>query len=397
MRLVEAVAAERLDLSREIGDDVLVVSAGDRLLDELADLPADELGVLLSDRLAQHVGFGERDAREPLRDAHHLFLIGDDAVRGGEDLLELRQGEADGFLAALATDVHLVHPRVERPGTHERAARDEIVEPVGAHRADQVRGERRLELEYAGRAAGAQGAVRGLVVERERLEIGDVAAARLDGREGVVDDRERREAEEVHLQHAGLLERVHVVLRHHHAFVAVSSGALRVLRADRDVVVERTGRDDDSRRVNSRVARQPFERDREVEQLPVPFVALVELAHFGNFLDRFLHREREVRLIRDQLRDRVGFGGREAEHAADVLDGGARLERPEGDDLAHAVATVLLAHVVDHLAAALFAEVHVDVGHRHALGVQEALEEQVELQRAYVGDAQGVRDERTGG
>ena len=34
-------------------------------------------------------------------------------------------------------------------------------------------------------------------------------------------------------------------------------------------------------------------------------------------------------------------------------------------------------HVVDHAVAVALAEVDVEVGHRHALGVQEALEQQV--------------------
>ena len=58
---------------------------------------------------------------------------------------------------------------------------------------------------------------------------------------------------------------------------------------------------------------------------------------------------------------------------------------------------VLLAHVLDHFAAPLEAEVDVDVGHRHAFRIQEALEEQVELERADVGDAERVGDERAGG
>ena len=70
--------------------------------------------------------------------------------------------------------------------------------------------------------------------------------------------------------------------------------------------------------------------------------------------------------------------------------------RPERDDLTDRVAAVLLPHVLDHFAAPLEAEVDVDVGHRHALGIQEALEEQVELERADVGDAERVGDERAG-
>ena len=60
----------------------------------------------------------------------------------------------------------------------------------------------------------------------------------------------------------------------------------------------------------------------------------------------------------------------------------------EGDDLRDVLAPVLLGDVIDDLAAAVHAEVDVDVGHGDALGIQEALEEQLVLQRIDVGDAQ---------
>ena len=61
------------------------------------------------------------------------------------------------------------------------------------------------------------------------------------------------------------------------------------------------------------------------------------------------------------------------------------------------VAAVLARDVVDDLAAAALAEVDVDIGQRHALGVEEALEDQVELDRIDVGDLQAPGDDRAGG
>jgi hypothetical protein len=58
---------------------------------------------------------------------------------------------------------------------------------------------------------------------------------------------------------------------------------------------------------------------------------------------------------------------------------------------------VLARDVLDHLAAARFAEVDVDVGGADALLVQEALEDQLVLDRIDVGDAQAVGDEAAGG
>ncbi len=61
------------------------------------------------------------------------------------------------------------------------------------------------------------------------------------------------------------------------------------------------------------------------------------------------------------------------------------------------VAAVLVGDVVDDLLAARHAEVHVDVGHALAPRVEEALEEQVVLERVDVGDAEGVAHDGPGG
>ena len=53
--------------------------------------------------------------------------------------------------------------------------------------------------------------------------------------------------------------------------------------------------------------------------------------------------------------------------------------------------------VLDHFAAAALAEIDVDIRQRDALGIQEALENQVVRDRIDVGDAQAVGDEAAGG
>ena len=52
-----------------------------------------------------------------------------------------------------------------------------------------------------------------------------------------------------------------------------------------------------------------------------------------------------------------------------------------------------LRHVLDDLSAAVHAEVDVDIGHGDALRVEEALEEELVLERIDVGDLHDVRDE----
>src|SRR6202012_3459546 len=69
----------------------------------------------------------------------------------------------------------------------------------------------------------------------------------------------------------------------------------------------------------------------------------------------------------------------------------------EGDDLCDLVAAVLARDVFNDLAAPVHAEVDVDIGHRDALWVEEAFEEELVLQRIDVGDLHDVGDKRSGG
>ena len=85
----------------------------------------------------------------------------------------------------------------------------------------------------------------------------------------------------------------------------------------------------------------------------------------------------------------LGIG--HVERAAHVADDGARRHRPERHDLGDVVVAVFAADVVHNLAAARVAEIHVDIGHGHALRVQEALEIEAVLHRVDVRDVQAVR------
>ena len=102
------------------------------------------------------------------------------------------------------------------------------------------------------------------------------------------------------------------------------------------------------------------------------------------------------RILRHQLGQLVDLAVGHLQHAADVAQHAARLQRSEGDDLRDLVAAVALLHVVDHLAAAVLAEVDVEVGHRHAFGIEEALEQQAEADRIEIGDGQRIGDQRAG-
>ena len=111
-------------------------------------------------------------------------------------------------------------------------------------------------------------------------------------------------------------------------------------------------------------------------------------------VDGLGERHRRGRILRHELAQLVDLAVRHLQHAADVAQHAARLQGAEGDDLRHLVAAVALLHVADHLVAPVLAEVDVEVRHRHALGIEEALEQQIEADRIEVGDGERIGDQR---
>ena len=155
------------------------------------------------------------------------------------------------------------------------------------------------------------------------------------------------------------------------------------------------GRDDDAGGVDTCAAHEALEAHGGVDEFLDLRVGVVGLFERRGVAERLLERDADGG--GDHFGDAVDFAVGHFEGAADVLDGGLGGHGVEGDDLGDAVAAVLAVDVLDDLAAAVHAEVDVDIGHADALGVEEALEEQLVLQRVDVGDFHDVGDERTCG
>ena len=141
------------------------------------------------------------------------------------------------------------------------------------------------------------------------------------------------------------------------------------------------------------VAREALDRRRRVEQLSNLRIVVVRKPELRDLLERLRDRE-TARSGRDELGDAIDVGERDAERAARIADRRARRHRPERDDLRDPVLAVLVDDVLDDFIAPLDAKVGIDIRHRDAFGVQEALEDQPELDRVEIGDAQAVRDHR---
>ena len=335
-----------------------------------------------------------------LGDRHDLLLVDDQPVgvaqQLGQRLGELGVQRHHGLAAVLAVGVVVVGVGAHGTGPVERADGRDVLEGVGLHRPEQRAHRRAVELEHPERVAAGEQLVGRLVVELEALEDHRLAAVERDRGQAVVEHGEVAQPEEVHLEQAQGLAGAHVELGDDRAVLLAS--------LDRDDVEQRLGGQDHPGRVHAHLPLQAFEPLGAVDDGLDVGLGLVERAELASLAvaavgavedagerDVLAHHRR-----RHRLGDPVAEGVRVAQHAGGVLDRGLGLDRAVGDDLGDALLAVLLGGVADHVAAPALVEVHVDVRHGDALGVEEALEQQPVLDRVELGDPEGVGDDRAG-
>ena len=312
---------------------------------------------------------------EAAEDLDDLLLIDDAAVGHVQDRAQQLVLVADLFRVRRALDE--AGDRIHRAGAVERDDGGDVLDALRPQAGAYACHARALELEHAGGLSFREHAEGLFVVVRHFVdaEVRRMAAHHVLG---VLEHREVAQPEEVHLQQAQLLERRHLVLADH---------GLVVLR-QRDVLVDRFFGDDHAGGVGGGVAGHALERASRVDEafhLPVAVVKLLErLGQAQRLVDGHVQRRGDL------LGGRVGLGVGDVQRPRNVADRHARRHRAEGDDLRDVIRAVEPRDVVDDLAAAVDAEVHVDIRHGHALGVEEALEEETVLDRVDVRDVQAV-------
>ena len=272
-----------------------------------------------------------------------------------------------------------------RTRTIERHQRDDVLEAVGPHVDQRPPHALTFNLEHADHVAARQHLVAPASSSGRVAQI-DLDAALLQQLHRDVEHRQRLQAEEVELHQARRLDPFHVELGHRHVGFRIA--------VERHQLAQRPVADHDAGGVGRGVPGQALEALRDVEGARHHRVLVAKRLQLRLARDRRRQRHRRGGILRHQFRQLVDLPVGHLQHAADVAQHAARLQRAEGDDLGDLIAAVALLHVVDHLAAPVLAEVDVEVRHRHALRIEEALEQQAEPDRIEIGDGQRIGDQR---
>ena len=343
-------------------------------------------GLLFTHGAAQHVGAAQRVAADDLRHLHHLLLIHHDAVGFGQNRFRARVGIIEAFaVLALAKIGNQVH----RARTIQGHQRDNVFETVGTRIFQHALHAARLKLEHGHSLGLGQQVVGRLVVQWQgsQVEIGLRGIELLDVAHGAVENRQRGQAQKVELHQADGFHVILVVLRHD-ARVA----ALRVQRAE---IRQLARGDQHAPGVHADIARDAFHLLRQLQQLLDLFLVFQALLEQRLFLDGIGDRHGFARFERDQLGNAVAEVIAEIHYAAHVADRPLGRHGTEGGDLRDRLLAIQILDVLNDAVAPFLAKVDIEVGHRDAFGIQEALEQQVVLQWIEVGNEQRIRHQRT--
>ncbi len=208
---------------------------------------------------------------------------------------------------------------------------------------------------------------------------------RRDSAERIADHPQAAVAQQVDLDQPGVLGGVLLPLDDRHPL----GGAL-----DRDVVVDRTGGDDDPARVDREVARGADEPAGHAQDLGPGRreLQLLELGARAQRAQKIGSGLLQAPVPGQALGDPADFRRGQTVDLGDLAHGHARLEE---DVVGHhgGVAAVAGEHGRKHRVALVPGKVDVDVGRVRAAGVEKAFEVEVVLERADVGDAQAVGDQ----
>ena len=243
-----------------------VDAARDGAVDEDAALLGHLLGLLLAHRAAQQVGAAQRVAGQHLRDLHHLLLVQDHAIGRRQDRLQVRVQIVDRAvdLAVLAGDEVIDHARLQRSGPEQRHERHDVLEAVRLQAPDQVLHAARLELEHRGGAAGLRATRRW--PRRPSAACSSPAAAR----------RARARARLMISTAQSMMVSVRRPRKSNFTRPAASTSSLsncvttlrrRIVAVQRREIGQHRGRDDHAAGVHAGVARQAFERARQVDEV----------------------------------------------------------------------------------------------------------------------------------
>ena len=391
MGFVESVLCKIRHVVIDLVGGFLRDPVGDAARDALLLVPVHEVFAFLGHDRRFFLGHGPAHqiapaqgiARQGTDDLHDLLLVNDTAVGRFQNRFQKGGIVPDGVRTVLSPDilrdeVHGTRPVQRDPGDH-------ILQALGLQLLHEAFHPGAFKLEHPVRTAGTQRIQHLPVIVIDLLHVQPDAGILLHHSDSVLNDRQRPEAQEIHLQKSQLLQGGHGELGRDGTIGGSGKG---------NVLVHILLADHHAGGVHGGMPGKALQTAAHVDQpgdLRLFLVSFFQLrVHGQGFVDG------DVQLLGDHLGDGVHLGVGHVQHPAHIPDHTPGREGTEGDNLHHPVLAVFADHIIDHFLPPFEAEIHVDIRHGHTLGVQEPFEQQIIAQGIQLRDIQRISYQAAG-
>ena len=382
MGLVKTVAGELFHQVKNISGIGLGNAIGLRTTDENLTLLGHLFRLFLAHRAPQEIGGAQRITGQHACDLHDLFLIQNHAIGRFQNRFKGWHRVFERLASVFTFNEVVDHTGLQGPRSEQGHQGNHVFEQIRLEPLDQFFHAARFELEHRRSACvlhqlEGRGVVERNLFDRDWLLLGRDSTS-IDVTHRPIDDGQSAQTKEVELHQADSFNIVHVELR--------DQRIATLFTIQRHKVRQRGGRDDQTTGVLAGVTRQSFELPRERHD--GAHVLLLVLTPFERRLLAQRAIEGHLRIEGNEFGELVDETIGETQHATDVAHHRFGRHGAVGDDLCHLVTTVARGHVFYDFIAAVHAEVDVEIGHRHALGIEETLEQKIVFERVEFGNAE---------
>ena len=371
VRFVERVRSELLPFTPYVLQYLRIVSVGLATGHELVFERRQHGNLFLTHGLAELIALAAGEVSQQTAEQHDLLLIDGDTISVIEVFLHDGDIVRHRFDTLFALDElrYIIH----RSRTIEGVHGDEITDDGGFQFAQIFLHTGRLELEHSYCATLLEKFVSQFIVNGYMIDVDIDATCFLDITQALLDDRERDESKEVHLNQTHRLHHMAVVFGNKHTFLTglIFYGTQR--REVRQVI--RT--DDHAASMYAHLADCSFQSRCIFQHRPrvgithlvlalqfldvLIAVAQVHLWLFCAFGQTFEHRIREI-TVGDHSFQLVHPCQRHLLYTTYICQRRFSCHLTVGHDVCHVGLTVFLTHIIQHFATTAIFEVGIDIG-----------------------------------
>ena len=319
---------------------------------------------------------------------HPLFLEQWNAERPLQKRLESRIQVGHRLFSVPSPQIRVHHVPLDGSRADEGHLDHQVIKTAGTHTGERVHLGPRLDLEHPHRIRRTDHVIYRRIVRRQASQVDRYATGASDGVDGIAQQRQHPEAQEVELDETRKIEVVLVPLDHR----TVCHGS----PLHRHDLADRPPGNHEPTHVNRAVTGEVFQSGNGPDEGHRPGVGGIEAGAHGATLCEpagriygasAIHFEREaIALLRRKPQDPGRIPGC---HLSPICDG---LAYHGG-----VPTTVFLVHVLENFLPVPVGDVQVDVRRLVSRLGEEALEQQVQSYGIHGGDPEAVTDRRIGG